>query len=409
VSGAPEYPLGIQTARSQLSRHLVGRGIELGPGHIPFPTVLPSASVEYLDARATDGSGDRFPEIDVSDFVAPDIVCDFNAEGLGPVADGSQDFVVASHVLEHLADPIGMLCEMHRVLRPGGTLLLFLPDRHNTFDKDRSPTPLDHLVEEFDHGVKEVDDSHIEEFLHHTANHQGKGPPGTASVVDPGLDLDGMTVRERSMALLWLRWDDVTDPAQRREVIELHRRRSIHAHVWDVDEFFPVLLHAAGHLGHGWELVDALLPGDPGGRADEFAFVLRRALSPLDPADRAADLDAAWQAWRGYRLTMRDDIEQLRAEVERLGDERDDLATRLEKSQVSAEESQRAADEAIGVLHRLGQGRAVAPAEFRTAERQKGGDAVPELVDLLLAYRNHPFREGTRRHLGKLKRAVLRR
>lgn len=409
MSGPPGYQWGPQAARGQLSRHLVGHGVELGPGHVPFPLVMPSATVRYLDAWSPDGSGDRFPEVDGSEFVAPDTICDFNAEGLAPLADGSQDFVIASHVLEHLANPLAILCEMHRVLRPGGTLLILLPDRHNTFDRVRAPTPLAHLVDEFERGVKEVDDDHIEEFLHHIHDRSGGGPPGASSVPDPNLDLDGMTVHERSLALLWLRWDDVTVPAQRRELIELHRRRSIHAHVWDAEEFLPVVLHAVRHLGHGWELLDGLLPGDPGGRADEFGLVLRRAVDPLDACERAERLDASWRAWREYRLGLRSEVDRLRAEVERRDQEHAELVERLEDLRASAEEAQRAADEAVGVLHRLGQGRGVAAAEISAVGRRRGGEAVPELVDLLLAYRNHPFRQGTRRHLGKLKRALLRR
>ena len=79
-------------------------------------------------------------------------------------------------------------------------------------------------------------------------------------------------------------------PAQRRELIELHRRRSIHAHVWDVDEFFPVLCHGVRELGQAWQFVDGLLPGDPGGRPDEFALVLRRDPSPAPPDEQAARL-----------------------------------------------------------------------------------------------------------------------
>jgi ubiquinone/menaquinone biosynthesis C-methylase UbiE len=40
------------------------------------------------------------------------------------LADSSQDFVIANHLLEHLPDPIGALKEWYRVLRAGGTLFL---------------------------------------------------------------------------------------------------------------------------------------------------------------------------------------------------------------------------------------------------------------------------------------------
>jgi hypothetical protein len=409
--GSPaDYRWGPQTARWHLSRHLVGRGIELGPGHMAFPTVMPGATVRYLDAWHPDDNGDRFPELRAQSeaaFVEPDIVCDFNAEGLAPVADASQDFVVASHVLEHLANPLRMLDEMHRVVRPGGTVLILLPDRHVTFDKDRPPTPLAHLVDEYERGVTTVDDAHIEEFLHHTANHQGEGPPGSRSTPDPDLDLAAMSVLEKGLALLWLRWDDVTDPAQRREILELHRHRSIHAHVWDVDEFVPVVAHAVRCLGHRWELVDGLLPGDPGGRDDEFGLVLRRGSEPAE--QQAERLEAAWQAWRAYRGALNAEVAELRGSLEESREDNVDLRARVEKLERSVDELRRAAAEAIGVVHRLGQGHDVLVEEIGHARAQPGGEALPALIDLLLRYRNHPIEEGFRRQLGRARRALLRR
>jgi SAM-dependent methyltransferase len=414
-----DYEWGSQTARRQLARHLEGDGIELGPGHMPFPTVIPGVTVRYLDAWDPDDNGDRFPEIGAeAKFVQPDTVCDFNAEGLAPIADASQDFVVASHVLEHLANPLRMLDEMHRVLRPGGIVLILLPDRHVTFDKDRPATALEHLLEEYERGITEVDDAHIEEFLHHTANHQGEGPPGYRADPDPDLDLQAMSVHEKGLALLWLRWDDITVPAQRREVIELHRQRSIHAHVWDIDEFFPLVSHAVRHLGHRWELVDGLLPDDPGGREDEFGLVLRRATTPeREPGaatrwpgaeDRARALEAGWKAWRGWRGAVNAEVRQLRATL--AGSEKENVELRLRVAELErcVDELRRAAAEGIGVVHRLGQGREILPEEISNARAQPGGEALPELIELLLRYRNHPFEEGARRQLGKARRAVRR-
>ena len=51
----------------------------------------------------------------------------------------SQDFVIASHIIEHLANPLAMLVDIYRVLKPQGLLVLILPDRHATFDRERLP------------------------------------------------------------------------------------------------------------------------------------------------------------------------------------------------------------------------------------------------------------------------------
>lgn len=46
-----------------------------------------------------------------------------------PYEDGSFDLVMCAHLLEHFSDPAVVLSEMHRVLRPGGTILVCLTRR----------------------------------------------------------------------------------------------------------------------------------------------------------------------------------------------------------------------------------------------------------------------------------------
>jgi SAM-dependent methyltransferase len=89
------------------------------------------------------------------------------AEGsaLSSVAGGSYDFVLSSHNLEHFANPVKALMEWRRITRPNGALILVLPDYRRTFDHARTPTPVSHMMEDYERNVGEDDATHVQEVL----------------------------------------------------------------------------------------------------------------------------------------------------------------------------------------------------------------------------------------------------
>jgi SAM-dependent methyltransferase len=89
--------------------------------------------------------------------------------------EDSYDAVLASHVLEHLANPLGALAEWARVVRPGGHVLLIVPHRDGTFDHRRPITSLEHLRDDAERNVGEDDLTHLEEVL---AMHDLERDPG---------------------------------------------------------------------------------------------------------------------------------------------------------------------------------------------------------------------------------------
>lgn len=77
----------------------------------------------------------------------------------------SYDVVLASHVLEHLANPLKALFEWLRVLRPAGFLILILPFKKETFDHRRDDTKFIHLIDDYRDQVNDADLTHLEEIL----------------------------------------------------------------------------------------------------------------------------------------------------------------------------------------------------------------------------------------------------
>ena len=65
------------------------------------------------------------------------------------VRPGSYEVLFASHILEHMKDPLGALREWDAALSPGGVLFLVLPWRDPTFDRFRAPNTLDQLAQKY--------------------------------------------------------------------------------------------------------------------------------------------------------------------------------------------------------------------------------------------------------------------
>ncbi len=98
-----------------VTRYFVGDGIDIGSGgdtvaqwHTQFPGML---SVKTFDN---------------DEKVRPTILGDANT--MDAVVDEAYDFVHSAHCLEHMDDPKAALLHWWRILKPGGHLIVIVPD-----------------------------------------------------------------------------------------------------------------------------------------------------------------------------------------------------------------------------------------------------------------------------------------
>ena len=101
------------------------------------------------------------------------------AEGadLRGLQNGTYDFILSSHMLEHTANPLRALTEWKRLLKAGGALVIVLPHREGTFDHRRPVTTMAHLVEDLEQNMGEDDLTHLSEIL---ALHDLSRDPGAS-------------------------------------------------------------------------------------------------------------------------------------------------------------------------------------------------------------------------------------
>jgi SAM-dependent methyltransferase len=148
--------------RKLAERYLRGRGLEVGALHCPLP--LPhGVAVRYVDRMNVVDLRRHYPELEGVKIVEVDLVDD--GESLATQPDGSADFIVANHLIEHTEDPLGTIANHLRVLRSGGILYMAVPDRRHTFDVDRAPTGLEHLIRDHREGPRWSRRRHYEEWV----------------------------------------------------------------------------------------------------------------------------------------------------------------------------------------------------------------------------------------------------
>ncbi len=208
--------IGVGPPLEQYQRFVENKhGIEIGGPSTSFKTVLPL----YRLVAGLDGVNFSTDTVWQGWVTAEDYNKKFGqqfiaeATDLSEIADARYDFVLASHCLEHIANPIKALMEWKRLTKAGGGLILVLPNKETNFDHRRPVTTFEHLWDDFTQNVGEDDLTHLDEIL---------------ALYDLSLDPGG------------------GDPTEFRErSLKNFQNRTLHHHVFDV-ELIETMLDRVG-------------------------------------------------------------------------------------------------------------------------------------------------------------------
>ena len=162
----------------RIERALQGkRGLELGGPSAVFSPATPNgfippvyaiaASVDNCNfaASTTWSQGEAGRTFRYLPDREPGLQYIHNATDLASITDGSYDFLLASHILEHVANPLRALQEFHRVVKPNGSLLIAVPNQLHSFDHRRPLTTFAHLEADLAANTDESDVTHLDEIL----------------------------------------------------------------------------------------------------------------------------------------------------------------------------------------------------------------------------------------------------
>jgi SAM-dependent methyltransferase len=144
-------------AREVKAFHLLDRkglGLEIGPSHNPIAPKKKGFNVHILDHATAEQLREKYKgheiygvkleNIEEVDFV-------WRGESLPELIGktGCYDWIIASHVIEHIPDVISFLQQCEMLLKPKGILSLVIPDKRYCFDYFSSSSSSGNLLDAY--------------------------------------------------------------------------------------------------------------------------------------------------------------------------------------------------------------------------------------------------------------------
>jgi predicted SAM-dependent methyltransferase len=257
-------------------------GIEIGPWHTPLAPKRDgyrSLSIDVFDTDTLRRRAVEDPHIDAAavpriedvDLVGPaQDVAELVAARFGP--DFACDYVLSSHNLEHIPDPIRFLQGCERILRRNGVVSLAIPDHRCCFDHFRTPSSTaDWLSAHFERRTRPT----LAQWFHQNATHcrlrrDGKMLGSFDLTVDPRDIVPLETLREAYAE--WKRAVEADDTTYRD------------THCWAfTPESCALILHDLRYLG----LLALDVADVSATHGNEFYVHLRKPERPATIDDRA--------------------------------------------------------------------------------------------------------------------------
>lgn len=235
-----------------------GRGLQ--PGQPSRSLVAKTeGDILYADFLSTEelrAQHASSPFVDVARIVAVDIVLGREPLDAALAPHAPFDDVIASHVFEHLPNPVRWLQQLAGSMNAGGLVSLAIPDQRYTFDYLRQPTRMSELIASYLDDVTfpirvQALDNNLNDVKNSAADAwQGKVDPET---------LEHYFTPEVAISYF-------------EQTIKIGRFADVHCTVWTCEHFVSTVerLRAGGWID--FEVVSSL-PAAP--MTDEFFAVLK--------------------------------------------------------------------------------------------------------------------------------------
>lgn len=210
---------------------LDGLGLEVGGSYMPLAGGWPGLNVRTLDHLDTEALVEKYRQmgVDTGKVVPVDYV--WRGERYSDLVGETRfDWIVASHVIEHVPDLIAFVNQCAEILSEDGVLTLAVPDRRYTFDYFRPETSLSELIDAHLQGRTVSSPGAVAAHFLYFSELAGHGTWNSAAEAEPTL---------------------LIPPDQATEKFELARRGTyVDTHAWTfTPSSFRLALHDLHQLG----------------------------------------------------------------------------------------------------------------------------------------------------------------
>ncbi|WP_039046414.1 methyltransferase domain-containing protein [Plesiomonas shigelloides] len=120
-------------------------GLEISPLFNPVTDKI-HHNVHYTDYTSSEESRSKHKHYEHDDIVDIDFIWQPNKKLIECSENSQYQWAVASHVIEHVPDPIGWMLQVFDVISDNGIFSIVLPDARGTYDKHRQLTEVSDLL-----------------------------------------------------------------------------------------------------------------------------------------------------------------------------------------------------------------------------------------------------------------------
>lgn len=192
-----------------------GKGLEIGPSHNPIAPKVDGFDVEILDHLDADGLRAKYRSHNIAIERIEEVDYVWSGEPLSDLIgkEHHYDWIIASHVIEHVPDMVTFLQHCEILLKTDGKLSLVIPDKRYCFDCFRPLTSTGEVLDAYIEKRTRASPGRVFDFVANTVRLGGDLTWSAHKNTDVGLEL----IHTFSNAQLL--WNTATENA---EYIDIH-------------------------------------------------------------------------------------------------------------------------------------------------------------------------------------------